>query len=232
MTKNQTLKDHLKISTVSDSVQKLNSDAATVRAIAEWITANKPRDEKSVTVLNLLNSVADFLQVAAQGTTSHISVLALATRNLFELNIRVRHVLQSDDQLKRWQGEVIQDKVDYLNSLLTLETSKDNQAAKTEISKETARLQKLQEKYNLPTKKSPPTKNLAVTVGLEKEYDALFKVFSKLVHPTSLLVNDHQTTSLIETIGILQIHAQLYAIDSQTRIIEEFSVPKSVCASV
>ena len=84
-------------------------------------------------------------------------------------------------------------------------------------------------KYGFPTVKQPvSTGNLANKVGQEGEHKALFKLYSKLVHPSSYLVNDYGGASSVENQKILQIHAQLYAYDTVTRVCEELSVPYEI----
>jgi hypothetical protein len=219
------IREIAKFSSIEESVKKLNSDAQKIRALAHWITKNVRRDEKSVSMVNIAEAVAAFLNVAAQGTTTHISVLALATRNLFELNVRLRDTLRSDEQLKRWHGEAIRDNVELLEGLMRLDNTGENAQSRDVLQKEIDRLHGLQKKYGLPQKGSPPAKNLAVGVGLEDEYNALFKVFSKLVHPTSYLVNNIKNANTHLMIGLLQVHAQIYSADTYSRLMDEFFIP-------
>lgn len=228
MTNSPSIKDITQFCSIEESVQKLNLDAQRIRDLGQWITTNTQRDEKSASLVAIAEAIAAFLDVAAQGTTSHISVLALATRNLFELNIRLRDILRSDKQLKRWQGEAVRDNVELLEGLMRLSTTNENNQAKGVLRTEVERLQGLQQKYGLPDKGSPPTKNLAVDVGLEDEYDALFKVFSKLVHPTSYLVNRPEDASAPDKIFLLQVHAQVYSADTYSRLMDEFSIPQDI----
>ena len=69
------------------------------------------------------------------------------------------------------------------------------------------------------------TKRHRAQIGLSDEHKNLYKLFSKVVHPSSYLVNDYKNAASIETRMILQTRAQLYAWDTFSRVCEYFNVP-------
>lgn len=87
-------------------------------------------------------------------------------------------------------------------------------------------------KYNLdPALRRISTRALARAAGAqaEKEYEAFFKLFSKLVHPSSFLVNGTAKNAYGFPIrNALVIHLKLYAHDMLTRIRESLGVPDDV----
>lgn len=91
-----------------------------------------------------------YLHVAVTNLQSHGSVLALCTRNLYELNLRVRYVLSSDQNMQAWQVEAAIDKMQTLEGILQLDTVSDNVTQKTVLREEIVRLQDLQKKHSLP----------------------------------------------------------------------------------
>lgn len=99
-------------------------------------------------------------------------------------------------------------------------TTENTKILETEIS----RLQNLRKKYKLGSGSHESAGNLAKKNGLQNEHKALFKLFSKLIHPSSYLVND-ATASSDENFRILQMHAQLYALDTFSRIAKAVSLP-------
>ncbi len=116
-----------------------------------------------------------------------------------------------------------------LEGILLLSTESENINEQLILKIEIERLNNLTTKYGMPVIKQPAsTGNIAKTVGLEDEHKALFKMFSKLVHPSSYLVNDYNSAASVENQKTLQIHAQLYAHDSIERICKVLAVPSEV----
>ena len=226
---NKKLKDHVVEGSQIEFKQKLDELVIKARIINQWINENVQRSEKSVILMNLLTSISDYLQVTRDSLNLHISIIAISTRSIYELNVRIRSVLLNDEELKKWVSEAVTDKVQALEGILTLGHESENTHERAILRQEIARIQGLITKYGMPVIKNPEnTGNLAKLVGLDAEHKALFKLFSKLVHPSSYMVNDHQNAASIDTQKILQIHAQLYAYDSITRICEALNVPNHI----
>lgn len=131
--------------------------------------------------------------------------------------------------MEAWQAEAALDKIEVLKGISQLNTLSDNATQKDILQKEIERLRNLTKKYSLPNNKKIPTSSvIAREVGLVNEHKALFKLFSKLVHPSSYLVNDFTDANSNEVRNILLIHLQIYAIDSFCRICDALSVPKNI----
>lgn len=60
------------------------------------------------------------------------------------------------------------------------------------------------------------------------EYKALFKLFSKLVHPSSYLVNSYKDATSPEITSVLQIYLQLYVWDLFCRVCDALYVPENI----
>ena len=197
--------------------------------ISTWVETNIERTERKVLLCNFLSSISLYLEVAKTGLNSHISVLALATRSIYEINLRLRLVTSSEEELKKWASEGVTDNIQVLEGILLLNNEAENIAEKTILNNEIERLKKLIVKYSMPVVKSPEsTANIAKIVGFENEHKGLFKLYSKLVHPSSYLVNCYNNAQSIENQKILQIHAQLYAHDSIEIISKVFNVPHEI----
>ena len=56
----------------------------------------------------------------------HISVLALSTRSIYEVNIRIRSLLEHPDEMAKWQSEAVTDKVQILEGFLLLANESKN----------------------------------------------------------------------------------------------------------
>lgn len=199
------------------------------RFIIRWIDKNVARTEKRVILVNLLSSTSDYLELMKSSLDSHISALALCTRSIYEINIRIRSLIEHQDEMAKWQSEAVTDKVQTLEGILSLANESENINEQNILKSEIERLKGLVQKYGFPIVKQPvSTGNLANKVGQEDEHKALFKLYSKLVHPSSYLVNDYGGASSIENQKTLQIHAQLYAHDTVSRVCEQLAVPYEV----
>lgn len=194
--------------------------------ITTWINDNIERTAKRVVLVNLLSSTSDYLKLMKSSLDSHISVIALSTRSIYEINIRVRSILELDDEMDKWQSEAVTDQIQTLEGMLSLADDQNHDAQVNILKSEIARLQNLVSKYNLPVINNPVTTgSLAQKVGQKSEHKSLFKLYSKLVHPSSLLVNNYQSAASSENQKALQIHAQLYTFDTMSRICEALNVP-------
>jgi hypothetical protein len=204
---------------------------AAERALQEsrsWISRHVTRDDKSVALENLIEATAQYLNSAASNIEEHISIVALCTRNIYEVNLQVRDVLFSPSGLQRWLGESVTDKIDLFEGILSLESASDTSNERKTTQDEIDRLLSLRDKYSLPSAKPSPAGVIAGQVGLSGEHKALFKLFSKLVHPSSYLVNDFSSAESSENYSALQIHAQLYAWDTFQRICKSVSMPDEI----
>jgi len=225
---NQRLGDLVREQTATDIKRVLTDMENLFLSVYRWINNSCQRTHQSVALVNILSSSGQYLRVAADNLEGHVSVLALATRSLYELNVRIRAILASDDQMQNWLSEVVTDKIQTLEGLLALDTLTEMNAEREVLRKETARLNALREKYKMPTIKKPADAGIiAPTVGLANEHKALFKLFSKLVHPSSYLTNSYKNAASAEVRAILQMHAQLYAWDTFNRICDAQSVPEA-----
>jgi hypothetical protein len=223
------LKDYVVESNQAELKNNLDKIIKKCRFINRWIEKNIHKTDKKIILYNLLRSTADYLELAKSSLNSHISALALSTRSIYEINVRIRSLIEIQEDIKKWQSEAVTDKVQVLEGVLLLASGSENLNEQHILKQEIERLKGLAAKYELPIIKQPiSTGNLAKTVGLEDEHNALFKLYSKLVHPSSYLVNDYNGAASSENQKTLQIHAQLYAHDSISRICEELGVPFEV----
>ncbi|QZO15654.1 DUF5677 domain-containing protein [Pseudoalteromonas piscicida] len=222
------LKDHVVEGSNLELKKNIDKIIKKSKFISRWIDKNVDRTEKSALLVNILNSLGDYLEVTKLSINQHISVLALSTRSIYELNVRLR-TLSNEEEQKKWASEAVTDKVQTLEGILSLSGENENMQQRMILESEILRLKQLVAKHNLPNIKQPAsTGNLAKTVDLESEHKGLFKLYSKLVHPSSYLVNDYTNSASVENQKILQIHAQLYAHDSVSRICEELNIPYEV----
>jgi hypothetical protein len=211
--------------TSAEIVNRLSSLASAVGNMATWITSNRARDEEHLVIHNLLTALHPYVEIYRTNTSGPIPMLALCTRSAYELNVRVRLVLKSPDNIKAWMSEAADDRIDLLKAII--EVSDAENAATATLRGEILRCESLKRKYNLPDVRKADTRLivLATEVGLEDEHKALFKLFSKLVHPTSYLVNGGNALDDQQVRNVLLIHLQLYTIDTLKRVADKLVLP-------
>ena len=225
MTKN-TLKDHVKFGSQGVRKKGINDVIYRCRHIKRWYEKNKERTEKSAVFLNLLASVADYLEVANEGFDKHISILAMATRNQYELNLRITSLINDEKELTNWESEGITDGIQAHEGFLYM--SGESTPYSAIVQEEVGRLERLRKKWNLPiVKNSMGAGNLAGKVGLKDEHDTFFKLYSKLVHPSSYLINakDYCTDTFFP---ILEINVQFYAVSSIAMVCKALQIPSKI----
>lgn len=226
---NKKLNDYVRESNKVELKKNVGKIIKKAKFIHRWIDNNVARTDKRVILGNLLSSTSDYLELMESSLGSHISVLALCTRSIYEINIRIRSLIEHKDEMAKWQSEAVTDKVQVLEGILSLANNLENINEQNVLKNEIERIKKLIDKYGLPIVKKPiSTGILANKVGQQTEHNALFKLYSKLIHPSSYLVNDYNNASSVENQKILQIHAQLYAHDTVSRVSEELRVPYEV----
>jgi len=225
MTKN-TLKDYVRMGSQGDRKKGIDKVIYKCRHIKRWYEKNKERTEKSVILLNLLDSVADYLEVANDSFGKHISILAMATRNQYELSLRITSLIQDEKEIDKWQSESITDGIQACEGFLNISEKSTPETAS--IQDEIDSLVRLRKKWGLPVvKNSMGSGNLAGKVGMQEEHLAFFKLYSKLVHPSSLVVNkkDYCTDLFFP---ILEMNLQTNALSSINMVCEALQIPSKV----
>jgi hypothetical protein len=207
---------------------RLKEMAEHFRQTCEWIDSNINRTIESAILNNLLRGVSSYLELAANNLTTHISALGVAVRGLYEIQLRTQLVILHPEELTRWQTEAVSDKIQMLDGLLGISTDGGADAPRKVLTEEIENLRNLLSKHGLQETKPFATAEIAKKLGKLDEHKSLFKLFSKIVHPTSYLINNPADASSEENFCILHIHAQIYAWDSFQRICEKLSLPKEL----
>lgn len=229
MTDDKALIDRVQFSEADDVRQQFNEMEKHFIDISNWITANKERNEYNLILFNILSTSANYLHIAADNVKGQLSVLALATRGLYELNLRLRHICVSEEKCRLWMSEAVIDRIQILEGILKLSTRGNMESSRAKIRADVDRLNALRKRHKLPDVKAPRSAgSIAKDVGLEQEHKALYKLFSKLVHPSSYLVNSTGAASYDDFMEILVLHTQLYAWDTYSRICDFVQVPDTV----
>jgi len=137
-----------------------------------------------------------------------LEVLALATRNTFELYLRLKHILMSDANCQGWRDEAAGDHIQIYEGILGIDGP---ESAKATIAAEIDEIRRDAAARGLkPTTDFLLPGRLARAVGLENEHHAFYKFYSKFVHPSSFWVNRPTAASTPAFRAILMFNLQLY----------------------
>jgi len=163
-----------------------------------------PFTESRQVFLNLLQS-ADIEISKLIKSIGELDYVSLHTRNIFELYLIMLHINTSDEMLKRWCGQQYKDTTDVRNGFRTLLINKG-----LDISE----LDNIQEFEDASLNESPyeserhfNIRYLAKTHGYINDYDFLYKLSSKLIHPSAMKVNNYQ--NLVKDGNYLTVVVQL-----------------------
>ncbi|ETK24515.1 DUF5677 domain-containing protein [Pseudomonas sp. FH1] len=229
MYNNLPIKDYVTSGSEGDLKLALENLQDKIALMMDWVDANCIRNDESIALLNLLSANSQCANIFHTSIGNHISILALATRNLYELNLTTRSIIKSKENLNNWNSEAITDKIQVLEGILSIHTASDLPQQRKILTTEINRLKDLRKKYELPEIKTPASAGqVAKDLESTDEHKSLYKLFSKIVHPSSYLVNDHKNSASIETIMILQIQGQIYIHDTLSKISEHLNIPDTI----
>ena len=222
MSREKRLRDIVKFGDLSEINNILKSKISLIDKHLEFIRTNLERTERNLVLYNLLAKTKLYLYCLMKSLNEPTEQLGFITRSLFELNLITRYVLMNEENLKRFVAQTGEDRIKILEGILEFREDSSKENVKI-IEEEINRIKTLKQKYGLTSVKSLPSfKDIAHTVGLGKEYKALYKLFSKYVHPSPYIINGSpEEVHSNEVRNIFLIHAQLYAEDTFQRIKEE-----------
>ena len=178
---------------------------------------NEPATELYSALIHLLeDSLREIENLSSR--KNDLILCSLHLRNIFELNLLLLHIHSDKKALKNWNGQAYKDSKDIQDGFISLLVRKNIDASK---------LKHIQEfdKKNLDnspyiSKGGFQIKLLAEKFGYLEDYSFVYKLCSKLLHPTSMKVNDY--TALTENDNYLNVVLQTGVYFS--RKIEEFAL--------
>jgi hypothetical protein len=118
-----------------------------------------------------------------------LSVVSMQVRNIFELYLTARHIYTDKNALNNWFGQMHRDLVDIQNGFIELLKRKNLDDSK--LVEANYYLNQTLAQTTFSSSKSFNLKDLAVKFGYEADYNFVYKLSSKLIHPTSLKVNGY-----------------------------------------
>lgn len=189
------------------------------RTLADNIRRNLKRTDHTIAAANFCTYISGQLQQLSVYYPDNVSGLAWVARNLFELNLTVRHVISSDDAFQLWLGQAINDEKEFIEGVISV--SQDQSASQNykELVDRLEQLSEIGERHNLELSRPFQLKIIANEYGMLDEYFGLYKLLSKYIHPSSLLINKwYEEEADTGWLNIFIVKSQLYAGDSVQRI--------------
>jgi hypothetical protein len=190
-------------------------------ALERRITESLSRSDKTVALSNFCSYISGELKNMSGFYPANTAGLAWSTRNLFEVNLTIRHVLLSNDNFLDWLGQALHDEKDFIDGVLSTSRESQNADAKNFLKARLKQLHGMAQRHELEFSKPFRVQDIAKGLGMLDEYAETYRLFSKYVHPSSLLVNAwHRQTAEKTWNDIFLVKAQTYAGDSIHRVME------------
>lgn len=203
----------------------------------QWIDANVARTAESLVFRNLLWGAGNYIRLASENVDNHVSMLGLCIRGLYEIRLRVELMIEEDSEIGKWQAEAAVDKIELLNGICELNKDDEYSGLRQTLQAEIARMRALLSKHGFKEDKISPVGNIPKKLDGESgkkdrddEHKALFKLLSKIIHPTSYLINNYNNAADAVVYDVLYVHGQLYAWDIYSRCCDYMKVPSTIQA--
>lgn len=200
------------VASTADVANHLRRLAEMSFGLSEELQRRKDRSNRLIAYANFALYVSGELKRAAAFYPDDVPGLAWAARNLFEAYLIVKYIDQSDEQLSEWVGQGITDETDFIDGMLFYAEPDDGGSHIAALQMQRGRLLDMAKRHGLQKVKPFRVADLAKGLGEGDEYVALFKLFSKYVHPSSLYINKWALARPDPTfVEVFHIKAQVYA---------------------
>jgi Family of unknown function (DUF5677) len=194
-------------------------------ALANRIRERLPRSDQSIALANFCMYVGGELKQMSRFYPDNVPGLVWCARNLFEVNLIVRYVLASEGNFRTWLGQALQDEKEYIEGALAV-AEQGSEQLQVQLRSRLAELDKLALRHQLDFSKAFRVPSLAKDLGMEAEYTGLYKLFSKYVHPSSLLINGwYSQKPDVAWLDVFLVKAQIYAGDAVSRLSAACGLP-------
>lgn len=192
--------------------------SAKFRQLFNDIEKISARSNESLVYGNLANRIASEIDRLADNYPNFSEGVAWSARNQFEINLIIRHIGRSAENMSQWLGQLAGDEKTILDGFLTL--SAMSELPERQILQERLNsIDSISARHNIQSRQPFNIKALAEQEQLGDEYAGLYKLFSKYVHPSSWLINSPaESVQSKEYVNIFVIYAQIYSGDSYSRV--------------
>jgi len=224
-------KHRIVVGEASAELQAIQLLAFALTEAAGCVSVRLPVKPIRMAAAALLSAAGRALGLAGcAGLDTPIEVLALSARNTFELWLRLRHILGSDANCQSWRNEALTDQLQVLEAILGMEGPEETKAV---IREEIKRVKEHGTARGLSLGQRPAMiTDLANATGQRAEYEAFYKLYSKLVHPSSWFVNWPVAVSTPMYRTMLSVNAQTYGWGILELVDTEFGVTADICYEI
>jgi len=147
---------------------------------------NKEFSELNNAVLNILKNIVNEISRLI-ASINELEYASLHTRNIFELYLILNHIYSDKNELNNWYGQLHKDSEQIRNGFRKLLVKKGLDTSSLDEVKEFE--DKALEQSNYSSERNFNISNLSKIYGYEDDYAFVYKLSSKLVHPSSMKVN-------------------------------------------
>ena len=166
------------------------------RTVARQLWEEKRDDLRMWVMSKLMERAAWWLERGAAWFDEPTEVVALATRNVFELNMIARWTCERHENAAEWLAETLKDSSDLVQDVMFIEERWGNKDALARLDQLSGELRnasgKWRTQHRIETARRPSGRRLARAVGLETEYVDLYRWSSKWLHPSAMVINMEQ----------------------------------------
>ena len=218
MTDNRRLRDVVRQVEPQEIPQRIRAIAIDMRTMVASGSRCVRRSNEREVIVNFVKESALQLERLADSYPAAIEAVAWATRNLFEIDVLLRWVLLDPaTNVNKWLGQIAGDEQQLIEGFLTL-AGAQRLAQGRELQRRMQEIKRICEKHGIDPTKPMRMDKLAAETGQLEDYTALYKLFSKYVHPSAWLLNSPDSSRRSsEYLNIFVMHAQLYALDTYAR---------------
>lgn len=210
-TTSSTIGDMVVIGSVTDLKQHLSELSASALLLSKEISDTVVRSNESVVYCNFMKRTAQELMQLREFVPGGIAGVAWVSRNLFEIDLLIAHLVRSEDNLGRWLGQLALDEKQVIEGMLALCSSTTLSEATT-LEQRLRTIDKLALKHEVQLSSHFNMKDLSRKANVEREYEAIYKLASKFVHPSSWSINAmHASAYTGDYERILLTYAQIFA---------------------
>ena len=214
------MKDITKIGSYKEISQNLEGFIEETKKLMNKLKEKCMRDERNLTCFNILRksiSVADGL---SKFEFMPIEAVGFFTRLAFEINVVTRYIIKSDENLKTFTTEALQDEIDIYKGIISFAESGDPRVAV--LQEHIVKCGNIATKHHRTLKRPLLTGKIVDKIGGLEDYNGLYKFYCKYSHATSYSINKSpETTNSLEFFNILIGNAQKYLFNTYKLIDDE-----------
>ena len=201
--------------------------ASTLDSLLATIQHRFERNNRNLALFSLGYKALQEVRRVVTHLEDEIEQLAWSVRNLHEIDLILRYVLQSEANLKHWVGQMLADEKEIVEGFLVLEDVISSEQS-IQFKERLKRLEEVCARLGLTMQRPWRIDQLAKATNRQKEYRNLYKFYSKFVHPSSWLVNGRkERTGSVMYRNLLVVLSQALTRRIYGLLAEEFELHES-----